>query len=581
MTRLLGYLKRIKGDVAAAMVFVVLSQISTLVLPLMMSLLINNGIKNSDMDYIKHMGALMLGVSFVVIFIHSVNSFFSSRTSTRYGKILREELFLKVEALSQSDIDVVGTPSLITRCTNDVKVMQDFVLQSLRIIISTPIMLVGGTIMAFVMNARLALIIFAVLPVIAGLAFLVIKLVLPLFRKRQKMVDALNRFLREKLSGIRVIHAFNKEDYEDARFEEQNHALSALVLRLQRTMAVLLPVAIVLAILALDALLLVSAKSIDALIDPVKIQNAVGDLQAFVIYMIMIVFALSMGAAMFVIVPRANISAKRIKEVLDIEPAIKEPAAPLPMDESKRGEVEFRHVTFRYREAAQPILSDITFTAEAGKTTAIIGGTGSGKSTLVNLIPRFYDATEGEVRFGGVDVKQLSQRDLHDRIGYVMQKANLFSGTIEENLRYGDENATEERLLRAVELSQSKHFIDELPNGLQSFVSQNVTNLSGGQKQRLAIARALVRDADVYIFDDSFSALDFLTEANLRLALQKELKKTKIIVAQRVGTILHADKIIVLDGGKIVGEGKHEELLQSCEVYREIVASQLSKEALQ
>ena len=581
MTRLLGYLKRIKGDVAAAMVFVVLSQISTLVLPLMMSLLINNGIKNSDMDYIKQMGALMLGVSFVVIFIHSVNSFFSSRTSTRYGKILREELFLKVEALSQSDIDVVGTPSLITRCTNDVKVMQDFVLQSLRIIISTPIMLVGGTIMAFVMNARLALIIFAVLPVIAGLAFLVIKLVLPLFRKRQKMVDALNRFLREKLSGIRVIHAFNKEAYEDARFEEQNRALSALVLRLQRTMAVLLPVAIVLAILALDALLLVSAKSIDALIDPVKIQNAVGDLQAFVIYMIMIVFALSMGAAMFVIVPRANISAKRIKEVLDIEPAIKEPAAPLPMDESKRGEVEFRHVTFRYREAAQPILSDITFTAEAGKTTAIIGGTGSGKSTLVNLIPRFYDATEGEVRFGGVDVKQLSQRDLHDRIGYVMQKANLFSGTIEENLRYGDENATEERLLRAVELSQSKHFIDELPNGLQSFVSQNVTNLSGGQKQRLAIARALVRDADVYIFDDSFSALDFLTEANLRLALQKELKKTKIIVAQRVGTILHADKIIVLDGGKIVGEGKHEELLQSCEVYREIVASQLSKEALQ
>ena len=581
MTRLLSYLKRIKGDVAVAMLFVVLSQISTLVLPLLMSMLINNGIKNSDMEYIKRMGLVMLGVSAAVIVIHSINSFFSSRTSTRYGKILREELFLKVESLSQSDIDTVGTPSLITRCTNDVKVMQDFVLQSLRMIISAPIMLVGGTIMAFFMNARLALIIFAVLPVIAGLAYLVIKVVLPLFRKRQKMVDSLNRFLREKLGGIRVIHAFNKEEYEDARFEEQNHALSALVLRLQRLMAILLPVAIVLAILALDALLLVSAKSIDALTDPLKIQNAVGDLQAFVIYMIMIVFALSMAAAMFVIVPRANISAKRIKEVLDIEPAIREPDSPLAMDETKRGVVEFRHVTFRYREAAQPILSDITFTAEAGKTTAIIGGTGSGKSTLINLIPRFYDATEGEVLFGGVNVKQLSQRALHDRIGYVMQKANLFSGTIEENLRYGDENATEEQLWHAVELSQSKHFIDELPQGLQSFVSQNVTNLSGGQKQRLAIARALVRDADVYIFDDSFSALDFLTEANLRLALQKELKKTKIIVAQRVGTILHADKIIVLDGGRIVGEGKHEELLQSCEVYREIVASQLSKEALQ
>ena len=580
MTRLLKYLKQIRGDVAAAMLFVVLSQISTLILPMLMGMLINNGIKNADMEYIKRMGFVMLGVSLAVIVIHSVNSYFSSRTSTLYGKILREELFLKVESLSQSDIDCIGTPSLITRCTNDVKVMQDFILQSLRMIISAPIMLVGGTFMAFFLNARLAMIIFAVLPVIAGLAYLVIKLVLPLFRKRQKMVDALNRFLREKLSGIRVIHAFNKEPYEDARFEEQNHALSALVLKLQRTMAILLPVAIVLAILALDALLLVSTRSIDAITDPAKIQNAVGDLQAFVIYMIMIVFALSMAAAMFVIVPRANISAKRIKEVLDIESAICEPEAPLTFDESKRGEVEFRHVTFRYNEAAQPILSDISFTAEAGKTTAIIGGTGSGKSTLANLIPRFYDATEGQVLFSGVDVKRLPQQELHARIGYVMQKANLFSGTIEENLRYGDENASEAQLWKAVELSQSKAFVDELPDGLQSFVSQNVTNLSGGQKQRLAIARALVRDADVYIFDDSFSALDFLTEAKLRVALQKELKKTKIIVAQRVGTILHADKILVLDGGKIVGEGRHEDLLASCPVYREIVASQLSGEAM-
>ena len=580
MTKLLGYLKQIKGDVARTMAFVVLSQISTLVLPLLMSMLINNGIKKSDMDYIIKMGLLMLGVSFAVIAIHSVNSYFSSRTSTLYGKMLREELFLKVESLSQTDIDAIGTPSLITRCTNDVKVMQDFILQSLRMIISAPIMLVGGTIMAFFLNARLALIIFAVLPVIAGLAFLVVKLVMPLFRKRQKMVDALNRFLREKISGIRVIHAFNREDYEDARFEAQSGALSALVLRLQRTMAVLLPVAIVLAVLTLDLLLYASARNIDTLTDPGKIQNAVGDLQAFVIYMIMIVFALSMAAAMFVIVPHANISAKRIKEVLDIVPAIREPEQPLQPDEAKRGEVEFRHVTFRYNDAAQPILSDVSFTAEAGKTTAVIGGTGSGKSTLVNLIPRFYDATEGTVLFGGVDVKQLAQRELHSRIAYVMQRANLFSGTIEENLRYGDENATEAQLWRAVELSQSKAFINELPNGLQSFVSQNVTNLSGGQKQRLSIARALVRDADVYIFDDSFSALDFLTEAKLRMALQNELYRTMIIVAQRVGTILHADKIVVLDGGKVVGEGTHETLLQTCAVYREIVDSQLSGEAL-
>ena len=580
MAKLLGYLKQIRGDLAAAMVFVVLSQITTLILPMMMSMLINQGIAKSDLDYIKRMGGWMLLVSLAVAVVHIFNSYYSSRVSTCYGKILREELFLKVESLSQTDIDRIGTPSLITRCTNDVKVMQDFILQSLRMIISAPIMLVGGSVMAFFLNARLALVIFAVIPVIAALAFLVVKLVLPLFRKRQKMVEALNRFLREKIGGIRVIHAFNREDYEDARFEEQNHGLSALVLRLQRLMAILLPVAIILAILALDTLIYIATRNIDALTDPVKIQNTVGDLQAFVIYMIMIVFALSMAAAMFVIVPRANISAGRICEVLALTGAIKEPEQPKQIEEAKRGEVEFRGVSFCYEGAGAPILNDISFKAEAGKTTAIIGGTGSGKSTLVNMIPRFYDATVGEVLFGGVNVRDLSLSELHSRIGYVMQKANLFSGTIEENLRYGDETATEADLWRALELAQGKRFVEALPNGLQSFVSQNVTNLSGGQKQRLAIARALVRDADVYLFDDSFSALDFITEAKLRAALETQIGKTKIIVAQRVGTILHADKIIVLDDGKIVGEGTHEDLLASCEVYREIVQSQLAQEAL-
>lgn len=581
MVKVLRYLKPIRKDVGLSMIFIVLGQLMTLVLPLLMSMIINNGIKNADMAYIKRVGLLMIAVSVVGVVISSFSSFYSSRTATSFSRILREKLFLKVETLSQSDIDTIGTPSLITRCTNDVKVMQDFVLQSMRMIISAPIMLVGGTIMAFFLNAKLALIIFSVVPLIALVAFLAVKTVVPMFRKRQKMVDELNRTLREKLTGIRVIRAFNKEPFEDARFESRSEALSALVLKLQRMLAILLPIATVLGILALDALIFIATKNIDALTDPQKIMNTVGDLQAFVVYMIMIIFSLSMAAAMFVIVPRANISAKRIVQVLDIEPAIRDPEQPQPIDEHKRGEVEFRHVGFSYHNAAQKVLSDITFTAEKGKTTAIIGGTGSGKSSLINLIPRFYDATEGQVLFGGVDVRNLRQEDLHRRIGFVPQRSNLFSGTIEDNLRYGDENATEERLNRAVDISQSREFIDELPKGLQSFVSQNVTNLSGGQKQRLSIARALVRDADLYIFDDSFSALDFITDARLRAALHAQIDATVLIVAQRVGTILDADKIIVLDNGRIVGQGKHAELVQTCPIYREIVESQLSKEALQ
>ena len=580
MAKVLSFLKNIKKDVVLSMIFVILAHVMTLILPLLMSMIINNGIVNSDMDYIKKVGMLMILVSAVGVVISGFNSYYSSKTSTMFGKIIRENIFLKVETLSQSDIDVIGTPSLITRSTNDVKVVQDLILQCLRMIISVPIMLIGGSVMAFILNAKLALIIFAVIPLIAAIALLVVKLVIPLFRKRQKMVDELNRFLREKLNGIRVIRAFNKDDYEDGRFDDKNLSLSSLVLRLQHIMAILIPICIVLVILALDTLIYIATKNIDSLTDTVKIQSTVGDLQAFVIYMIMIIFAVTMAASMFVIVPRANISAKRIAEILNIVPAIQDPENPKTVDESKRGTVEFKNVSFGYQDAEQPVLSNITFTAEKGKTTAIIGGTGSGKSTLVSLIPRFYDVTEGEVLFGGVDVRELAQDDLHSRIGFVLQKASLFSGTIEENLRYGDENASEERIRKAIEISQSSEFVDSLPDGIHSFVSQNATNLSGGQKQRISIARALTRDADVYIFDDSFSALDFITDANLRKAIKENLDATVIIVAQRVGTILNADKIIVLDAGKMVGEGTHSELVKTCPVYREIVESQLSREAL-
>lgn len=580
MIKVLKYLKPIKGDAIAAMISVLISQISSLILPLLMSLIINNGIVNADMQYIKKIGLVMAAVSALHVLISACSSYFTSKTSAGYAKILRENIFLKVESLSQNDIDKIGTASLITRSTSDVKVLQDFVLQGLRMIISVPIMLVGGTFMAFFLNARLAMIIFAIIPVIALIAWITVKLVMPLFKKRQKLTDEVNRFLRQKLSGIRVIRAFNTSDYEDDRFSEKNKDLSGLVLKFQRIMSVLLPVCIVLVVVALDSLIFIAAKNIDSMTDAVKIQSTVGDLQAFVIYMIMIVASVTMVAAMFVIVPRANISARRINEIMELEPTVKDIENPKSTHEELKGQIEFQNVSFSYNDAQRDVLSNISFTAESGKVTAIIGSTGSGKSTVAGLISRFYDVKEGRILFDGVDVRELKQSDLHSKIGYVPQKAWLFSGSVEDNLRYGDAEASEERLRFALDVSQSSEFVDEMPNGIKSFISQSGTNLSGGQKQRLSIARALVRKAQVYIFDDSFSALDFKTDAALRKAIRENIDATVLIVAQRVGTIIDADKIIVLDDGKIVGMGKHDELMESCAVYREIALSQLSKEAV-
>ncbi|MBQ8503899.1 MAG: ABC transporter ATP-binding protein [Clostridia bacterium] len=581
MIQLLKYLKKIKGPAAAAMVFAVLSQLGSLVLPLLMSMIVNNGIKNEDTEYIKKIGIIMMCVSAFAVIIAAFNSYFSSKTSALYGKMLRRELFLKVESLSQRDIDIIGTPSLITRCTNDVRVFQDFILQGLRMIISAPIMLVGGIVMAFIMNPTLSMIIFAVMPIIGIIVAVVLKIVMPIFRKRQKLVDSINRFIREKLAGIRVIRAFNRSEFEDARFDKENEALSALTLKFQRLMSVLIPTCIVLIITALDILIICAAKSIDKLdhiTQATELTNSIGNLQAFVVYMIMIVFSFTMAAAMFVIVPRARISAKRIVEVLSLEPSVKDKENVREVEEDKKGTVEFRNVTFGYESVNNPAVRNISFTAEKNKVTAIIGGTGSGKSTIINLITRFYDVNEGQVLFDGVDVRDLRQADLHKRIGYVSQKACLFSGSIKENLLYGDENASDERLRKAVEISQSAEFIDKMPDGIDSFVSQSGTNLSGGQKQRLSIARALTRDAELYIFDDTFSALDFKTDAALRRAIKDNINATVIIVAQRVGTIIDADKIIVMDKGEIVGTGKHCELMENCDVYKEIYSSQIQEE---
>lgn len=578
MFRLFKGLKEIKATVILAAVFAVLAQAGSLILPLFMSAIINNGIANSDLDYVKNAGIIMMIISGVSVVISVMNSYFSSRTATLFSKLLRKKLFTKVESLSKSDVEKIGTPSLITRCTNDVRIMQDFVLQCLRMIISAPIMLVGGVIMSFVLNPRLAGIIFALIPIIGIIAGIVIKTVIPMFRIRQKQLDGINRFIREKLSGIRVIRAFNKQEFEDEKFEQKNLDFSALTLKFNRIMSVLIPTCILLVICGLSALIILAAKNLDSLdvvTQKAQLLSAIGDLQAFVVYMIMIVFSVVMAAAMFVIIPRARISAARINEIFDIEATVNDPENAESGKPGMEGTVEFRNVTFAYENAGAPVLSDISFTAEKGKVTAIIGGTGSGKSSLVGMIPRFFDVTDGAVLVDGTDVRNYTQQELRSKIGYVPQKACLFSGSIEDNLRFGDEHATEEQMRKALEISCSSEFVDKLSDGMQSFISQNANNLSGGQKQRLSIARALTRKAEIYIFDDSFSALDFATDARVRENLSKNIDATIIIVAQRIGTILNADKIVVLDKGKTVGVGRHEELMENCEEYRQIYISQM------
>lgn len=578
MFKLFKGLKEIKGTVILAAVFAVLAQAGSLILPLFMSAIINNGIANSDLDYVKNAGIIMMIISGVSVVISVMNSYFSSRTATLFSKLLRKRLFVKVESLSKSDVEKIGTPSLITRCTNDVRIMQDFVLQCLRMIISAPIMLFGGVVMSFILNPRLAGIIFALIPIIGVIVAIVIKTVIPMFRIRQKQLDGINRFIRQKLSGIRVIRAFNKQEFEDEKFEQKNLDFSALTLKFNRIMAVLIPTCILLVICGLSALIILAAKNLDSLdvvTQKAQLLSAIGDLQAFVVYMIMIVFSVVMAAALFVIIPRARISALRINEILDIEATITDPENAETGKVGMEGTVEFRNVTFAYENAGAPVLSDISFTAEKGKVTAIIGGTGSGKSSLVGMIPRFFDVTGGAVLVDGTDVRNYTQEELRSKIGYVPQKACLFSGSIEDNLRFGDEDATEEQMRKALEISCSSEFVDKLSDGMQAFISQNANNLSGGQKQRLSIARALTRKAEIYIFDDSFSALDFATDARVRENLAKNIDATIIIVAQRIGTILNADKIVVLDKGKTVGIGRHEELMENCEEYRQIYISQM------
>lgn len=588
MKQILSYMKNFRVSAIFSIILTVLNNGMQLLLPAMMSLIINNGIANGEenggIDYIKRIGVYMIIASFSALVIAGFSSHFSSRASTGFAKELRRAVFTKIESLTESDIDSISTSSLITRSTNDVRQIENMILTCIRMLMSALIMLIGGTVMAFTLNKLLAATLFTVVPIVLFLAVLIMKKIIPMYDTVQKFTDKLNQVLREKISGIRVIRAFNKTEHEDRRFKDSNDKLTDIMLKINRIYAMLIPVGTLLLIGVIVLLVFLNTKQIENadITNPASVEmikNTVGNLQAFIIYALMIIAAITMAVSMFVFIPKAKISINRINEVLNMTPVIQD--SPAPLSCNKNNDVEFRNVSFSYSSSDTDSLKDISFTAKAGEVTAIIGSTGSGKSTIINLIPRFYDVTKGELVIGGVNVKDTSQEELRNKIALIPQQAVLFSGTVADNLRFGKEDATEEEMWEALRIAQAEDFVCKMPDKLESFVSQGGKNLSGGQKQRLAIARAIIKKADIYIFDDSFSALDFKTDALLRTAIRKELKNsTLIIVAQRIGTIIDADKTIVLSEGKTVGIGNHAELSKNCEEYIEIMKSQLSEEDL-
>ncbi|MBM6997996.1 putative ABC transporter ATP-binding protein [compost metagenome] len=574
MIKLFRNLKPYRWLVAAVLIFVFFQTLSELYLPTLMADIVDKGVVNGDTPYIWRIGGLMLVVALGGMACSIAASYFSSRAATGFGKLLRGKVFKHVSNFSLEEFDTIGTASLITRTTNDITQVQQVLIMILRMMVMAPMMCLGGIIMAVSKDATLSLVLVVILPVLAGAIFLIARKGLPLFKAIQKKIDKLNLVMRESLTGIRVIRSFNRTDYESKRFDAANLDLTDTSIKVNKIMAFMMPIMMLVMNLSSVAIIWYGGLRIDAG------DMQVGDLMAFLQYAMQIMFSLVMVSMMFVMIPRASASAIRINEVLDMVPVIKDSAASSRPTEAK-GLVEFQNVSFSYPGAEQPAVQDITFTAKPGQVTAIIGGTGSGKSTMISLIPRFYDVQAGSVRVDGVDVRDMTQEELRSKIGFVPQMAVLFSGTISENIRYGKEDATDEEVWRAAEIAQARDFIGKMEQGFESPIAQGGTNVSGGQKQRLSIARALVRPAEIYIFDDSFSALDFKTDAKLRAALKQETKEsTVIIVAQRVSTVLDADQIIVMNDSQIAGVGTHQELMETCDVYKEIVYSQLSEEEI-
>ena len=574
MIKLMRFLKPYWKQLTLVMVLLLLQAVANLYLPELNADIINNGVAKGDTAYIMRIGGWMLLVTLLLGVASIISVYWGSKTAMAFGRDVRHALFRRVESFSLAELNVFGPPSLITRNTNDVQQVQMVTLMSLNVMISAPFMAIGGVIMALRQDVPLSGLIVVVIPFMAVIIGSLMRKALPLFQSMQLKIDRVNQVMREKLTGIRVIRAFVRSDYEERRFDEANRDLTDTQLKVARLFAIMLP-----SLMAIFNLTLVATMWFGGL----RIESGampIGNLTAFLTYIMQILMSVMMATVMFVMVPRAEASAVRINEVLDTEPQIIDPAVPTEPTGS-HGYLEFDNVEFRYPGAEDAVLCGISFKAGPGQTTAIVGSTGCGKSTLINLIPRFYDVTGGRVLVDGVDVREMTQATLWERIGFIPQKAFLFNGTVASNLRYGKEDATDDELWHALKVAQGKAFVSAMDEGLDAPISQGGSNVSGGQRQRLAIARALIKRPEVYVFDDSFSALDFKTDSALRGALKAETHDaTVLIVAQRVSSIMHADNIIVLDQGTIVGQGTHDALMRSCETYREIVSSQLTEEEI-
>jgi ATP-binding cassette, subfamily B, multidrug efflux pump len=568
------YLRPYGRPISVILFLLLIQAIANLYLPELNADIINNGVAKGDNAYILQTGGIMLVVSAVLAVCAIVAVYFSAGVGMAFGRDLRGAIFRSVQSFSQAELNRFGTPSLITRNTNDVQQIQTVVLLGFNVIILAPIMAVGGIIMALRQDIPLTGILIVILPLMALVIGFTLTRAVPLFRALQVRIDRINQVTRETLTGVRVIRAFVRTKHEEARFDAANVELTDTAIRVNRIFALMLPILMLIFNLSSVAILWFGAIRVDSQEMPI------GNLVAFLQYVAQILMSVLMAVIVFVLVPRAAVSAERIDEVLATEPAVTDPATPTPMNAKGAGRtLEFRGVSYAYPGAEDPVLRDVSFTARPGQTTAIVGSTGSGKSTLVALIPRFADPTAGSVRIDGVDIRDVERPDLWEDIGLVPQKAFLFGGTVASNLRVGRPDATDDELWAALRVAQAEDFVRAMANGIDEPVSQGGTNLSGGQRQRLAIARALVKRPPIYVFDDSFSALDYRTDANLRAALATDVTgATVIIVAQRVGTILHADQIVVLDQGRVDGIGTHTELMASCETYREIVLSQLTEE---
>lgn len=563
-------------SVFAAVLFMIVQIIADLYLPTLTSNIINDGVAKGDINYIWSTGVVMLGFSLISIVASIGNTFFATKESQSLGKKLRTDIYRKVENFSNNEFDKFGTASLITRTTNDVNQIQMIMQMFLRLMINAPLTLIGASFMAYNKDPQLTKIFLYVLPIMAVLVGGIMFLAVPLFKSMQKKTDRLNLVFREGLTGVRVIRAFGKANYEEQRFDEANKDYTQTAIKVNTIVALMIPLMTLIMSGTNIAITWFGGHYI------AEMQLEVGNLIAFMTYAMQILMSFMMLSMIFVMVPRAQASADRINEVLNTDSEIKD--VPNPELLSLKGDkatLAFEHVNYRYQHAENLALEDIDFSAKSGETVAIIGGTGSGKTTLVNLLPRFYDVESGKILLNGKNIKDTSQHNLREMIGFVPQKAVLFTGTIRENMQYGALNATDEEIWQALEIAQAKAFVSELAEGLDSHVEQGGGNFSGGQRQRLAIARALVKPADVYVFDDSFSALDFKTDANLRKALKEQMTDAIVVlVAQRVSTVMEASTILVLDEGKLVGKGTHEELLANNQTYQEIVHSQLREEDL-